>query len=425
MKILMFGWEFPPHISGGLGTACFGLTTGLLQQGVDVLFVVPKLHGEEDKSKFRLLDASEVVMNFNDPWYRELLKKLHYIEVSSPILPYIQPGTFSHQASSTQYVIAPGAARSAHFDLTGHYGHDLMKEVTQYALVAAELAKQNQFDVIHAHDWLTFPAGIIAKEISGKPLIVHVHATEYDRSGENINHSVYEIERKGLIQADAVITVSEFTKEILRTRYGIPGDKITVVHNGVLPAIAKQNNAEPRAPKNEKIVTFLGRITFQKGPEYFVQAARKVLDKMPDVHFAMAGNGYMLQQIISQVAKLKMGARFHFTGFLQGQETDDIYARSDVYVMPSVSEPFGITPLEAIRSGVPVIISKQSGVSEVLKHAIKVDFWDIDALADAIAGLLRYKPLSQTFIREGSKELEDLKWVKAASKVKTIYQSVI
>jgi len=425
MKVLMFGWEFPPHISGGLGTACFGLTTGLLQQDVNVLFVVPKLHGGEDKYKFRLLDASEVVMNFNDPWYNGFINGLDYIEVNSPILPYIEARAFSNHTSSTKPSMVPGPIQTKHFDFSGYYGHDLMKEVAQYALVAAEIAKQNQFDVIHAHDWLTFPAGIVAKQVSGKPLILHVHATEYDRSGDNINQSVYEIERKGLEQADAIITVSEFTKEILRARYGIQGNKISVVHNGVLPAASHQDNATPRTSKNEKIVTFLGRITFQKGPEYFVQAARKVLNKMPDVHFVMAGSGDMLQQTISLVAKLKMGSRFHFTGFLHGHETDDMYARSDVYVMPSVSEPFGITPLEAIRSGVPVIISKQSGVAEVLKHAIKVDFWDIDALADAIAGLLSYKPLSQTFIREGTKELEDLKWMKAAAKVKKIYQSII
>lgn len=421
----MFGWEFPPHISGGLGTACFGLTGGLLQHDVDVLFVVPRLFGDEDRTKFRFISAKDIGIDFTNPIYKDLLKCLSYIQISSAIIPYLSPEEYTrHSTITKQHSFSGTTISSENFDFTGHYGIDLMKEVAQYALVASQIASKNEFDIIHAHDWLTFPAGIIAKQISGKPLIIHVHATEFDRSGDNINQSVYDIEQKGMQEADSIIAVSFYTKQILIDKYGINETKIKVVHNGVIPI----NNIDTKKKitrKKNRVVTFLGRITFQKGPEYFVEAAKKVLEKYPDTYFVMAGNGDMLTTIIKRVAELKLSSRFYFTGFLKGAETDLMYDMSDVYVMPSVSEPFGISPLEAVRSGVPVIISKQSGVSEVLKNTIKVDFWDIDALADAICGLLNYDSLAQTFIREGNKEVEKLKWEDAAIKTKHIYQSLI
>jgi glycogen(starch) synthase len=295
--------------------------------------------------------------------------------------------------------------------------------VAQYALVAATIATENWVDVIHAHDWLTYPAGIMAKQVSGKPLIIHVHATEYDRSGENINPAVFDIEKIGMKEADAIITVSGFTKQVLIDRYGIAPGKITIVHNGIL---AKRDEVKkPTSRKMEKIVTFLGRVTFQKGPDYFVEAAAKVLKKYPDVRFVMAGSGDMLTRMIKRVAQLRIGSRFHFTGFLQGTEIDRMFGMSDVYVMPSVSEPFGISPLEAVRSGVPVIISKQSGVSEVLHNAVKIDFWDTEALADAICGLLQYKTLSSRFSKEAGKELGEITWDRAAVKVNELYKLLV
>lgn len=420
----MFGWEFPPHISGGLGTACFGLTGGLLQHDVDVLFVVPKLFGDEDRNKFRFINATDIGMDFSNPYYKELLKRLNYIQISSAIIPYLSPEQYTKNSTIPKHESFSGTdISSVNFDFSGHYGKDLMKEVAKYALVASQIAEKNQFEIIHAHDWLTYPAGIIAKQVSGKPLIVHVHATEFDRSGDNINQAVYQIEQKGMQEADAIIAVSYFTKQILIDKYGIREDKIKVVHNGVIP-INNYENKKIKKVKN-KVVTFLGRVTFQKGPDYFVEAAKKVLEKYPDTHFFMAGNGDMLTKMINRVAELKISSRFHFTGFLKGNETDLMYDMSDVYVMPSVSEPFGISSLEAVSSGVPVIISKQSGVSEVLKNTIKVDFWDTDALADAICGLLNYNSLAKTFVREGNKEVENLKWEDAALKTKHIYQSII
>ena len=309
------------------------------------------------------------------------------------------------------------------YAFTGKYGKDLIKEVEQYALVAMQIAKDNDFDVIHAHDWLTYQAGIAAKQVSGKPLVVHVHATEFDRSGEHVNQSVYDIERAGFHAADNIIAVSRLTRRILIDRYDVPPNKVVVVHNAV-------EQREKRVYKKEnlldkQIVTFLGRITFQKGPDYFVEAARKVLDAMPDAHFVMAGHGDMYLKLIDRVSELKMSSRFHFTGFMNSAETDKIYGMSNVYVMPSVSEPFGITPLEAMRSGCPVIISNQSGVAEVLRYVIKVDFWNIDKLAESIMGLLAYPEISKILAEEGWKEVEGMKWEYASLRVKEVYSETL
>jgi len=424
LKVLMFGWEFPPQISGGLGTACYGLVSGLIQHNVDVLFVVPKLYGKEDKSKFRFVDANQVAVNFDNPSFNENLKKISYLEINSRIIPYVSPEEFATITDETfSDVTIDNKAKTLKYTFTGKYGKDLIKEVQQYAMVAMQIAKDNEVDVIHAHDWLTYQAGIVAKEVSGKPLIVHVHATEFDRSGEHVNQDVYNIERAGFHAADTIIAVSRLTRRILIDRYDVPPHKVVVVHNAVIPrskVIYKKENL-----LDKQIVTFLGRITFQKGPDYFVEAARKVINEMPDVHFVMAGNGDMYLKLVERVAELRMSSRFHFTGFLNSAETDKMYGMTNVYVMPSVSEPFGITPLEAMRSGVPVIISNQSGVAEVLKYVIKVDFWDTNILADSICGLLKYPKISKTLAEEGYKEVEGLKWEYAALRVKEVYQETL
>jgi glycogen synthase len=375
MKVLMFGWEFPPHISGGLGTACYGLTRGLSQQDLDITFVVPHKYGDEEQGVAHIIGAEDEQYNRH------------------------------------------------HFRFQGKYGATLYDEVKNYAVVASSIASQSHFDVIHAHDWLTYQAGINAKMISGKPLVVHLHATEFDRSGRHINQRVFEVEKKGMEMADRVIAVSNFTRKIAIEKYGIAPEKVVSIHNGVDPLQTEKATLDKRL--DEKIVTFLGRITLQKGPEYFVEAARKVLQKMDNVRFVMAGNGDMFPKMIRRVAELKIAHKFHFTGFLQGAEVDQMFSLSDVYVMPSVSEPFGISPLEAMRSNVPVIISKQSGVSEVLKYAIKIDFWDIDALADGIYGLLTYDSLTNLFKKNGKQEVDSLKWDAPAIKVKKLYRSLV
>lgn len=421
----MFGWEFPPHITGGLGTACFGLTRGLAKKNIEVLFVVPKAFGDEDKTSVRLLSAEEVDVGHTNIDLKEFWKKISYLEISSNIVPYVDPEEFQKLINQSQFegTEVNESSLKRKFRFSGKYGVNLYEEVTRYALIATSLALNEKFDVIHAHDWLTYPAGIAAKMISGKPLVIHVHATEFDRSGENINQHVYEIEKRGMEVADKIITVSNLTRNIVINKYGIAEDKVVTVHNAVdFGNYDTLQSGERVLP--EQIVTFLGRVTFQKGPDYFVEAANKVLKKYPNVRFVMAGSGDMLNRMIRRVAELGISHKFHFTGFLKGPDVNRMFQLSDVYVMPSVSEPFGISPLEAMRSNVPVIISKQSGVAEVLKYAIKIDFWDIDAMADSIYGLLNYKALANFFIKYGQDEVNNLKWENAAQGVKEVYQSV-
>jgi glycogen synthase len=474
MKVLMFGWEFPPHISGGLGTACYGLTHSLGKEKVDVLFVVPKLHGDEPTDRYNLINASDVRLkahqsksnsknktaqeanSLKDAYVTSTGKTISikeengftYVEVPSGLTAYRSPGfveeaqgisqwNYGINEERTKVIVHPASSESGtgtdqtllnereiSFAFTGAYGPDLLLEVDRYAQVAAEIAKRFSFDVIHAHDWMTYPAGIAAKEISGKPLIVHVHATEYDRAGEQVDTRVHDIETKGMQEADCVVTVSEWTKRIAVTKYKIAADKIKVVHNGVI--LKKREKVQFDSPlKHSPIVTFLGRVTHQKGPLYFVDAAKKVLAEIPDARFIVAGSGDLLPTMIQRVAQAGMSSRFHFTGFLKGKDIQRIWSISNVYVMPSVSEPFGIAPLEAVQAGVPVIISKQSGVAEVMQHAIAVDFWNTSALAEAICSVLTYKSLYRTLKKNSKAEIKRVTWDKAAKTLNHLYHELI
>ncbi len=423
MKVLMFGWEFPPHITGGLGTACYGLTKGLMNNNQEVTFVVPKAYGDESKD-IRLVNASDVTLDVRNKVFSEYWNQLKYIEIDSTLVPYADDEEFYRITRNTEHHTRENeSVFSNSFKFSGKYGQNLMEEVKRYALIAAQVASEQEHDIIHAHDWLTYEAGISAKAVSGKPLVVHMHATEFDRSGDNVNPVVFDIEKRGMEAADRVITVSNLTRNIVVTKYGIDPEKVFTVHNAVEPSDKSDYYGVEKYVK-EKVVTFLGRITFQKGPEYFVEAAYKILQRDDNVRFVMAGSGDMLNSMVRRVAELKIATKFHFTGFLKGEEVDHMFALSDVYVMPSVSEPFGISPLEAMRSNVPVIISKQSGVAEVLHHALKVDFWDIDALADSIWGLIHYDGLSKMFVSMGKTEVDSMKWDNAASKVIDVYQSL-
>jgi Glycosyltransferase len=428
MKVLMFGWEFPPHITGGLGTACFGMTKGLAKNGVEVLFVVPKAYGDEDQTFVRLLNASDVTISIDYETDRSYWNRVQYMEIGSNIIPYVGPQQFSNMfergSQPTEHFNQASSVFAPHYEFSGKYGMNLMEEVARYALIGSSIATKFDFDVIHAHDWLTYSAGIAAKETTGKPLVVHMHATEFDRSGDNINTDVFAIEKNGMEAADRVITVSNLTRNIVIEKYGIDPNKVVTVHNAVEPNQKPKSEYE-RSGLNAKVVTFLGRVTYQKGPEYFVEAARKIMQYDQDVHFVMAGTGDLLEKMIRRVAQLQMGSRFHFTGFLKGNDVDQMFAMTDVFVMPSISEPFGIVPLEAMRLNVPVVISKQSGVSEVLDHAMKVDFWDINGLADAIHGLCKYKALSDCFKNEGKEEVNSLKWESASRKIIMVYESLL
>ncbi len=438
MRVLMFGWEFPPHIAGGLGTACYGMTRGLARNDVDVTFVVPRAYGDEDQRFTRVVNASDVETRYSticrgEEYGDDILSKISFIHIDSNLVPYISPEEYSTyhdefiRSGRDTMSWESSDVWNQRYTFSGKYGANLMEEVARYALVAAQVAKdlEGQFDVIHAHDWLTYYAGIAAKKISGKPLVVHLHASEHDRSGENVNRQVFDIERSGMLAADKVIAVSNLTRNIAITKYGIDPNRVVTVHNAVRFADSASGVPTTTRGVKDKIVTFLGRITYQKGPDYFVEAAAKVLKHVPEARFVMAGSGDMMNHVIRRVARLGIADRFHFTGFLKGDDVHKMFQLSDVYIMPSVSEPFGISPLEAMRSNVPVIISKQSGVAEVLDYALKVDYWNVDAMADAIYGLLRYPALSRMFADKGMKEVTGLKWNAAAAKIKDIYQDVI
>ena len=429
MRVLMFGWEFPPHIAGGLGTACYGIVKGLAYNGVQTMFVMPSASGDEDRSAADIINASDIpvevssTMNVDD-----FLDKVQFVHIGTNMVPYLDPAEFhslveeDRKRQVRDFSIHYGQT----YKFSGKYGSNLMEEVARYAMVGGTIAMthKGEFDVIHAHDWLTYMAGIAAKRLSGKPLVVHVHATSFDRSSDNnIDTRVYDIEKRGMEAADRVITVSDLTRNIVITKYGIDPSKVVTVHNAV--DFSGRSEIQVERGVKEKVVTFLGRITFQKGPEYFIEAAAKVLKKCNNVRFVMAGSGDMMNRSIRQVARLGISDRFHFTGFLRGAEVQKMFALSDVYVMPSVSEPFGISPLEAMRSGVPSVISRQSGAAEVLKYAFKVDFWDVDAMADEIYALLQYPALADFASKYGYDEVNTLKWNNAAAKIKSVYESVI
>ena len=428
MRVLMFGWEFPPHIAGGLGTACYGIVKGLAYNGVDTIFVMPSASGDEDQSVAKIINASDVAVDTVSTTVDEFLDRVKFVHIGTNMVPYADPEEFSRlvEEDRQRQVKDFNISYGQKYKFSGKYGANLMEEVARYAMVGGTIAMQHkdEFDIIHAHDWLTYYAGIAAKELTGKPLVVHVHATSFDRgSADQIDSRVFAIEQRGMLAADKVVTVSDLTRNIVINKYGIDPSKVVTVHNAV--DFSGRENLEIERGVKEKTVTFLGRITFQKGPEYFIEAAAKVLKRTKNVRFVMAGSGDMMNRAIRQAARLGITDRFHFTGFLRGMDVQKMFALSDVYVMPSVSEPFGISPLEAMRTGVPSIISKQSGAAEVLKYAFKVDFWDVDAMADDIYALLNYPALADFSAKMGYDEVNALKWNNATAKLKAVYQSVI
>ena len=428
MRVLMFGWEFPPHIAGGLGTACEGIVKGLAYNGVETLFVMPNASGDEDQSATTILNASDVEVRNVSSTVEEFINKVKFFYVDSNIVPYVDPDEYYEaiEKMKAKGVSETSVGFGQKFKFSGKYGANLMEEVSRYAQVGGTIAMQHvdEFDIIHAHDWLTYLAGIAAKELTGKPLVVHVHATSYDRGDEkHIDTRVLDIETRGMMAADRVVTVSDLTRNIVINKYGIDPAKVVTVHNAV-DFSGREDISVERGVK-DKVVTFLGRITFQKGPEYFIDAAAKVLKRTKNVRFVMAGSGDMMNRAIQQVARLGISDRFHFTGFLRGADVQKMFALSDVYIMPSVSEPFGISPLEAMRTGVPSIISHQSGAAEILKFALKVDFWDVDALADDIYALVSYPALTEFASKQGYDEVNELKWNGATAKLKKVYESLI
>jgi glycogen synthase len=424
MRVFMLGWEFPPFISGGLGTACYGLTRAMDQLGIEVLFVLPKIVESRYATHVKLLTPGSRTTSASFRFSE--MKNVKFRAIDSSLQPYSSPEAYQRRIEETlrrKQRQRGGTGSASSFGISRDYSCDMYAEVHRYAALAAELAENEQFDVVHAHDWMTYPAGIAVATINEKPLVVHVHSTEFDRSGEHVNQMIYDIEREGMHRADRIIAVSHFTRNVIINRYGISGDKVEVVYNGV-----ERNGSwiagDADIRKDEKIVLFLGRITMQKGPEYFLQAAKKVLEIMDNVKFVMAGSGDLMHSAIEMAAGLGIGQKVLFTGFLRGEDVQKIYQMADLYVMPSVSEPFGIAPLEALDNDVPVIISKQSGVSEVLVHALKVDFWDVNEIANKIVAVLKYPPLQMTLRSHGNFEVRKLRWKDAAAKCLKIYEEL-
>lgn len=400
IRVLMFGWEFPPHNSGGLGIACYGLTKALARAKIDVIFVLPKKLSGFDHDFLRMVFAN--VRNVT-------LRSVH-----SLLVPYINTESYEEYLRT-----APD---------NEVYGLNLFEEVRRYGLRARKIAMEEEHDVIHAHDWLSFRAGIEAKRLSGKPLVVHVHATEFDRTAGHPNQHIYEAERKGMHAADCVIAVSHHTKKTIMEHYGISGDKIMVVHNG----IDYGDHKKELSPSlfylkltGRKVVLFVGRITIQKGLDYFLKAAKRVLEYEPKVMFVVSGSGDMEHQMIRMATEMGLAEHVVFTGFLRGDDLTRLYRAADLFIMPSVSEPFGLTALEAAANGAPILVSKQSGAAEVLPNALKSDFWDIDDMTDKIVGVLRSRGLHDTLGENGTRDVEQVTWENAAGKCTALYHDLL
>jgi glycosyltransferase involved in cell wall biosynthesis len=423
-KILMLGWEYPPHISGGLGTACEGLTKALARAGVQITFIVPKLYGGEISDHMLLLDPELSLQMAEDAAARN--NSIRQISIPAFLQPYWTDQQFKdYQASSGQIqrqlgrIRHPKARQPGENGKVVQYGDNIFKEVSRYTSAILGCVGHLEFDLIHAHDWMTYPAGVALAQMTGKPLIVHVHSLEYDRSVTG-DPRILDIERLGVNNADIVVAVSYYTRAVISKVHDVPLEKIMVVHNGIYPTAAIEHYRSKEL-QGSKIVLFLGRITYQKGPEYFVEAAAKVIPHVPDVLFVMAGSGDMLPKVRSRVQNLGMGKHFLFPGFLRGRQVEEMFTIADLYVMPSVSEPFGLSALEAVNFDTPALISKQSGVAEVLFHSLKFDFWDVDRLADLIINALNHREMRNDMIYMAKEELKKIRWDASAVKTMEVY----
>jgi len=389
LKILMFGWEFPPYNVGGLGNVTYNLCNALAKFGTKITLILP-IKGESNKLKI-------IPTNF-----------VSIKGIKSLLSPYLNEKTYQYK-----YSLCEEEAKI--------YGTNLKEEIDRFTKRGVKIAKHENFDLIHCHDWMTFPAGIQAKEFSGKPLILHVHTTELDRSCNNYDLFVYNLELEAFNKADKIIAVSNYTKNRIIKDYNISKDKIEVVHN----AIEFDGNKKNKPYNRKKIVLYLGRISMHKGPDYFIRAAKKISEYMKDVLFVMAGSGELLPEMIELACNLDIGDKILFTGRLKDEEVKKIYESADLYVLPSVSEPFGISALEAASNGVPVIVSENSGVKEILKNCIRVDFWDIEEIANKAISALRYSPLREEITSNAYRELTNMSWKERASKIVSIYRSLI
>jgi glycosyltransferase involved in cell wall biosynthesis len=403
MKVLTFSWEYPPAKNGGLGVACFGLTRELLASGVAVTVVLPKTQETSGDARVLFADTERLVR----------------MGENADIL----FGPYNQASTMVESIIG--------YDATGnpiYKTRSILEEAHRFAHQAALIAHMEDFDVIHAHDWTSYLAGVAAKITSGKQLVLHVHATSFDQAAsDNVDPSIFKIEKETFELADKVVTVSNYTRDIVVNKHGIDASKVEVVHNGcdteevreLVPTLAELKR------QGKKIVLYHGRISIQKGVDYFVRAARRVVDVDPDVVFVISGWGDMITQVIEQVGSMGLSENVRFAGALWDEDRDRMYQSADLFVMPSVSEPFGLVPLEALHHGTSSVISKQSGVAEVLSHALKVDFWDVDEMANQILSALRYPVVREQMVTEGRMQLLGISWKVAAQKVKQLYQHLV
>ena len=444
MKVLMLGWEYPPHIAGGLGTACEGLTRALARLNMDITFVMPQVHGDEPADHMVITDhmidadyeeshSEGFYDNQDGSSFPDGETGIERIPIETFLMPYwteasykkfveSQPIVYSEVSDNPEdEVLASKPRLHKRQDI---YGGDIFQQVAKFTRRVIRESIKLDFDVIHAHDWMTFPAAKAIQQITGKPLACHVHSLEYDRSGKGVNPRIRDIERLGVEAATRVITVSHYTKGIISQEYSVPENKISVVHNGIYTREAFTHYKHEDNDGAHSIVLFIGRVTFQKGPEYFVRAAQKVIPHVPNVLFVLAGSGDMLEPIKQMVNEMGLSDYFEFPGFVRGKNVEKYYSIADMYVMPSVSEPFGLTALEAVDFGTPALISRQSGASEVLGNTLKFDFWDVDRLSDLIMNALLHPEMRKEMARMARKELGGLRWDAAATKCVEIYNEL-
>ncbi len=404
--VFMIGWEYPPHNSGGLGVACEGLTKGLANQGKRIYFTLPYQHPHT-------ISHMQLVGCYDPAWFDGKTN---------------QPPVSAYAAED---LIQVSRKHSRPFNWSVDNLHavpqsELEKRVSKYAEKVRDAASWvlDDFDLVHAHDWMAFPAAQKIKQNFKKPFIAHIHSTEFDRipSGYGSRY-IMETEYQGLQLADKVIAVSHYTKQLLVTRYGISRDKIIVVHNGINPLLAEADHA-PKFAQKRPVVVFMGRLTMQKGAEFFINLANSVLQKLPHALFIVAGDGDQYHSLLLKNARQNLSAHVLFAGFVRDQEREWLLNRADVFVMPSVSEPFGLVALEAAQRHTPVIVSKNSGVAEVLPSSIVADFWDMDKMRDAIVKLIGEPIFRQQVVTNQLKDLSQVSWENTAGRVRQAYQQV-
>jgi glycogen(starch) synthase len=422
-RVLMLGWEFPPVINGGLGVACHDLCIAMSEYS-RVTMILPKSNPEYRVENLELFGLNSIdtrtLKNISHLQEYEQLEHVHFID--SNLDPYYNGNMTRHQHAEikSKYIndVEIGGETFTVFNIDDLYGGDVIEKVQVFGKLAAKIALTLEFDVIHAHDWMTMIAGMEIKSKTGKPLVMHIHSLEVDRGGPHSKGWVYQMEKRGMEYADVLMPVSNFTAENIKTHYGINEAKIFPVHNGIRPV----NVFHKERAFDEKMVLFVGRLTRQKGPEFFLEIASRVLEYYPDVRFVMAGQGDSFQNIVDKSAYKHIGNRFHLTGFLDMDKIHELLASADVYCMPSVSEPFGLSAVEAVQFGIPVVISKQSGVAEVLTGSLKFDFWDINKAADYIIGLLQDDVLRVKMVEDANNDLLSISWENSAKKVMEGYE---